>query len=131
MKRTTVRTIKQDLKMEAANREGEQRRKKEKTARQANAEKQKRYRESMKAQGYKAKLVWEKPLETGWVRTAAPVIRESSLNIAAANPAMKEALGRLSGTFIHECKKQKIAEKVWEPVYRDLLRLIKPLGIEE
>jgi hypothetical protein len=56
MKRTTVR-IKQDLKMEAANREAEQRRKKENAARQANAEKQKRYRESMKAQGYKIKLV--------------------------------------------------------------------------
>ena len=90
MKRNAVR-IKQDPEREAANREGEQRRKKEKAARQANAEKQKRYRESMKAQGYKAKLVWEKPPEAGWVRTPVPVIRESSLNIAANNPAMKEA----------------------------------------
>jgi hypothetical protein len=65
------------------------------------------------------------------VRTAAPVIHESSLNIAVTNPAMKEVLDRLSSTFIHECKKQKIAEKIWEPVYRDLLRLIEPLGIEE
>jgi hypothetical protein len=130
MKRTTVR-IKQDPKTEAVNKEAEQRRKKDKAARQANAEKQKRYRESMKAQGCKAKLVWEKPLEIGWVRTAAPVIHESSLNIAANNPAMKEALGRLPGMFIQECKRQKIAEKVWDPVYRDLLRLIKPLGIEE
>ncbi|MDR0584546.1 MAG: hypothetical protein LBG57_09405 [Treponema sp.] len=129
MKRNRVR-IDQDPKREAANREAEQRREKEKTARQANAEKQKRYRESMKAQGYKAKLVWEKPLEAGWVRTPAPVIRESSLNIAANNPAMKAVLGKLSGTFIYECKKQKIAEKVWEPVYRDLLNLLKPLGIE-
>jgi hypothetical protein len=84
----------------------------------------------MKAQGYKAKLIWEKPLETGWVRAAAPVIRESSLNIAAHNPVMKEALGRLSGTFIYECKRQKIAEKAWGPVYRDLLTLLKPLGVE-
>jgi hypothetical protein len=120
-----------DPKREAANREGEQRRKKEKAVRQANAEKQKRYRESMKAQGYRAKLVWEKPPEPGWTRVAAPVIRESSLDIASKNPAMKEVLGRLSGTFLNECKKQKIAEKVWEPVYRDLLYLIKPLGIEE
>jgi hypothetical protein len=130
MKRTTVR-IKQDPKTEAANKEAEQRRKKEKASRQANAEKQKRYRESMKAQGYKAKLVWEKPLEPGQVRTEASVIHESSLNIAANNPAMKEALSRLSGMFIHECKRQKIAEKVWDPVYRDLLRLIKSLGIED
>jgi hypothetical protein len=130
MNRNTVKRN-QDPKREAANREAEQRREKEKSARKANAEKQKRYRESMKAQGYKAKLVWEKPLETGWVRAMAPVIRKSSLNIAANNPAMKEVLDRLSGTFIRECEKQKIAEKVWRPVYRDLLRLIKPLGIGE
>jgi hypothetical protein len=130
MKHSTVK-IKQGPKTETANREAEQRREKDKSARKANAEKQKRYRESMKAQGYKAKLVWEKPLETGWVRAAAPVIRESSLNVAANNPAMKEVLGRLSGTFIRECEKQKIAEKVWKPAYKDLLRLIKPLGIEE
>jgi hypothetical protein len=65
----------------------------------------------MIARGYKAKLIREKPLKPGWVRAAAPVIRESSLNIAAHNPAMKKVLGRLSGTFIFECKRQKIAEK--------------------
>jgi hypothetical protein len=130
MKRNTAK-VEQDSKREAANREAEQRREKEKSVRQANAEKQKRYRESMKAQGYKAKLIWEKPLEAGWVRTAASMIRESSLTIAANNPAMKEVLGKLSDTFIYECKRQKIAEKVWKPVYRDLLTLLKPLGIEE
>ncbi|MDR2434862.1 MAG: hypothetical protein LBD47_09885 [Treponema sp.] len=123
--------IKEGPKTEAANWETEQRRKKEKSVRQANAEKQKRYRESMKAQGYKARLIWEKPLESGWVRAAVPVIRESSLNIAANNPAMKEVLKRLSGTFIHECEKQRIAEKIWKSVYRDLLTLIQPPGIEE
>jgi hypothetical protein len=130
MKRNTVR-VKQNPEREAANRETEQRREKEKAARKANAGKQKRYRESMKAQGYKAKLIWEKPPESGWVRAAAPVIREGSLNIASDNPAMKEVLGRLSSTFIYECKRQKIAEKLWKPVYRDLLTLLKPLGIEE
>jgi hypothetical protein len=39
---------------EAANQAGEARREKEKDARQANAEKQKRYRKSMKAKGYQA-----------------------------------------------------------------------------
>jgi hypothetical protein len=129
MKRTAIR-IKEDPEREAANREAEQRREKEKAARRANAEKQKRYREGMKAQGYKAKLTWEKPLESGWVRAVSPVIRENSLNIAADNPAMKEALAGLSGTFIYECKRQKIAEKVWKPVCRDLMTLLKPLGIE-
>jgi hypothetical protein len=33
------------------------------------------------------------------------VIRENSLNIAANNPAMKEVLKRLFGTFIYECEK--------------------------
>ena len=54
---------------------------KEEKSRQANAKKQKRYRESMKAQGYRARLIWEKPLDTGWVRMIAPVIRESSIDI--------------------------------------------------
>jgi hypothetical protein len=130
MKRNAER-IKKAPEREAANREVERRREKEQAAREANAEKQKRYRESMKAQGYKAKLIWEKPLKPGWVRAAVPVIRESSLNIAANNPAMKEVLKRLFGTFIHECEKQKINGKVWKPVYRDLLTLLKPLGIEE
>jgi hypothetical protein len=120
----------QEKEREAANRAGEARREKEKAARRSNADKQKRYRESMKAQGYKARLIWEKPPAPGMVKTTT-YIHENSLNIAVNNPAIKEALDRLSGTFIHECKKQKTAEKVWEPVYRDLLRLIKPLGIEE
>lgn len=116
---------------EAANAAGEAKREKEKAARRANADKQRRHRESLKAQGYKARLVWEKPLEAGWVKTATPVIRESSLNIAENNPAIKEILERLSGTFIYECKKQGIPEKTWDPVYRDFLTLIKPLGGNE
>ena len=99
----------------------------EKKARKANAEKQKRYRESMKAQGYRARLVLEKPLEKGWVRAAAPVIRESSLGIAGNNPAIREVLENLSGTFIFDCEKKKIPKEVWEPVYRDIQVLLKPL----
>jgi hypothetical protein len=81
----------------------------------------------MKAQGYKARLVWEKPMEAGWIKVAAPVIREGSLHVTENNPTIKEILGRLSGTFISECKKQGISEKTWNPVYRDFLTLIKPL----
>jgi hypothetical protein len=102
-----------------------------KNTRKANAEKQKRYRKSMKAQGYRAKLIWEKPQEAGWVKAEAPVIRESSLDISANNPVIKEALKTLPGTFIFECKKQGMAEEVWEPVYRDLQTLLKPFGFEE
>jgi hypothetical protein len=82
----------------------------------------------MKAQGYKAKLIWEKPLKTGWVRTAAPVIRESSLNVAATDPAIKDVLEDLCGAFITACEKRGIPKDTWEPVYRDLLTLLKPLA---
>lgn len=102
---------------------------KEKKSRQANAEKQRRYRENMKAQGCRARLVWEKPLEAGWVRTAAPVIRESSLDIAGRNPAIGEALEGLYGAFTVGCEKKGIPQEEWEPVYRDFLTLLKPLGI--
>jgi hypothetical protein len=118
----------EEIDREAANREAEQRREKEEAARRANAGKQKRYRESMKAQGYKAKLIWEKPLEPGWVRTAAPVIREGSLNVAAGDPVIKDVLEDLGGAFITACEKRDIAKDVWEPVYRDLLTLLKPLA---
>ena len=100
-------------------------------ARQANAEKQKRYRDSMKAQGYRARLIWEKPLDTGWVRTAAPVIRKSSIDTAKNNPAIREALESLYGSFIVECVKNNIPKKEWDPVYRDLQVILKPLFAEE
>jgi hypothetical protein len=112
---------------EEIDREAEQHREKEEAARRANAGKQKRYRESMKAQSYKAKLIWEKPLESGWVRTAAPVIRESSLNVAATDPAIKEVLEDFCGAFIIACEKRSVPKEVWEPVYRDILTLLKPL----
>ena len=100
---------------------------KEKKARKANAEKQKRYRNSMKAQGYHTRLIWEKPLESGWVRAAAPVIRGSSLNIIRDNSAMREVLEDLIITFTVDCEKRKIPKEVWDPVYRDIQVLLKPL----
>jgi hypothetical protein len=83
--------------------------------------------ESMKAQGYRARLVWEKPLAGGRARAAAPVIRKGSLGIAGNNPAVGEVLENLYGTFIADCKKKKIPKEVWEPVYRDIQVLLKPL----
>ena len=100
---------------------------KEKKARKANAEKQRRYRKSMKAQGYHTRLIWEKPLESGWVRAAAPVIRENSLNIIKDNSTVREVLENLSFTFKLDCKKKDIPQEVWEPVYRDIQALLKPL----
>jgi hypothetical protein len=126
-KENTSRKTAEEIGRETADRKAEQRREKEEAARQANAGKQKRYRESMKAQGYKAKLIWEKPLESGWVRMVAPVIRESSLNIAASYPEIKEILEDLCGAFITTCEKRGIPKDTREPIYRDLLTLLKPL----
>ena len=96
--------------------------------RKANANKQRRYRESMKAQGYRARLVWDKPLNAGWTRTATPVIRESSINVANSNPAIGEVFEYLCGVFITNCEKKKISKATWEPVYKDFLALLKPFG---
>jgi hypothetical protein len=84
----------------------------------------------MKAKGYQAHLIWEKPLEAGWVKAEAPVIQESSLGIAAGNPAVREVLDGLRGSFIGDCEKRSIPKEVWRPVYRDLQTLLKPLGME-
>ena len=97
-----------------------------KKARQANAEKQKRYRESMKAQGYRARLVWEKPLGSGQIRTTAPVIRKTSLSIVRNNPAIRKVLENICETFKMDCEKQKISQKVWKPIYQDIQVLLKP-----
>ena len=99
---------------------------KSKKARQANAEKQKRYRESMKAQGYRARLFWEKPLGSGQIRGAAPVIRETSLSIVRGYPAVREVMENLCETFKMDCEKQEIPQKVWKPVYQDIQVLLKP-----
>jgi hypothetical protein len=84
----------------------------------------------MKAQGYKAKLIWEKPLEAGWMRTAAPVIQESSLSIATNNPVIGEVLDGLQGFFIVDCEKRGIPGEAWKPIYSDLQTLLKPLAGE-
>jgi hypothetical protein len=99
---------------------------KTKKARQTNAEKQKRYRESMKAQGYRARLVWEKPLCAGQIRAAATVIRETSLSIVRSNPAVGEVLENLCETFKMDCEKKRIQKEVWNPLYRDIQVLLKP-----
>ena len=98
-----------------------------KKARKANAEKQKRYRESMKAQGYRANLIWEKPLEDGWVRMAAPVIRKSSIEAVKDNPAIREVMEDLYWSFSIGCEKRGIPKEEWEPIFRDIGVLLKPL----
>ena len=81
----------------------------------------------MKAQGYRARLVWEKPLASDWVRAAPPVIRKSTFGIAKSNQAIGEITENMYWTFIEDCKKRKIPKTVWNPVYRDIQILLKPL----
>jgi hypothetical protein len=100
---------------------------KKKKTRKANAEKQKRYREGMKAQGYRARLVWEKPLDDGWVRLQAPVLRKNTLDSVKNNPAMQEVLEVFCGAFIRCCEHKKIPKKTWMPVYNDIQVLLEPL----
>jgi uncharacterized protein with von Willebrand factor type A (vWA) domain len=52
----------------AANAAGEAKRERDKQARRKNADSQKRFRESMKAQGYRVLLIWDKPPEKGMVK---------------------------------------------------------------
>jgi hypothetical protein len=46
----------------------------------------------MKAQGFRARLIWDKPLEPGRVRLAAPIIWKSSVDIARSNQGVGEVL---------------------------------------
>ena len=98
-----------------------------KKARKANAEKQKRFRESMKAKGYRANLFWEKPLEDGWVRMVAPVIQKSSIEAVKNIPVIREVLEDLYWSFSIGCEKRGIPKEEWEPVFRDIGVLLKPL----
>jgi hypothetical protein len=128
--KTEIAQTPQAAQQEIPGQEAKASRKKNQTARQANAEKQRRYRASMKAQGYKAKLIWERPLEAGWSKVST-AIRESSLSIGEVNPALQEIMERLFGMFIYECNQRGIPEKVWRPAYQDFLTLLKPLTGEQ
>ncbi|GHU60834.1 hypothetical protein FACS189445_1330 [Spirochaetia bacterium] len=139
---------------EAANRAGELRRKKEADKRRANAEKQRRFRESMKAGGAKQVLLWDTPLPSpvqnnlkkrgyekivAWEQKTKDNItiskadikiaigfHESSLGIATTNPKIKAALSHLGGSFILELK--GLPPEEWSHVYQDLLAALKPFG---
>ena len=81
----------------------------------------------METQSYKERLVREKPLGSGLIRVATPVIRETSLSIVKSNPAVREVLKNLCETFKMDCEKQEIPQKVWKPIYQDIQVLLKPL----
>jgi len=136
----------------AANAAGEARREKEKEARRKNAEKQARFREGMKAEGYKRVTLWEMPCPAdkrlyalgfrqvpAWEAPekntliksrAAKVkiavnIRESSLNAADRSPEIKKALASAAGRFL-QALGSDTPEK--SAVYSDYLEIIKLFG---
>ena len=52
------------------------------------------------------------------------------MGIAKSNLAIGEVLEGLYGTFIWACERKGIPKEAWEPVYRDILTLLKPLGVK-
>ena len=138
---------------QAANAAGEARREKEKQARQKNAEKQKRFRESMKAQGYKEVLLWTLPSPpdvkermtaagfrqaVAWERVSndqkekpgevkvkvSVAIRETSINAADKSPAVRKALTKAMMELLDALK--GCPDK--EAIYKDYIELLKPFG---
>lgn len=143
----------------AANAAGEARRQVARDTRQANADKQKRYRESMKADGFKQTLTWdipcpaavkasmaaagfrqvaawEKPLPHHYERKKA--LPSGMVKIAV--PIRESSLGIAgkSPEVLAAVKKLKAdawglydKKKITDAVYRDILSLLLPLGGDE
>jgi len=135
----------------AANAAGEARREKETQARQKNAEKQARFRDSMKAEGYKRVTLWglpcpadkrlsgagfrqvpawEMPQKNAEKSRAAKVklavnIRETSLNAGARSPEVKKALASAAGRFLQDLGTDAPEARA---VYSDYLEIMKLLG---
>jgi hypothetical protein len=135
---------------QAANAAGEAKREKEKRSRLKNAEKQKRFRDNMKEAAYKRVTLWDLPgpahkrmadkgyKQTPAWETPAPAhekpdkkkiclavrICESSLNIAARSPEVREALKRAFGSF--STALDNSPDKL--SLVRDFQALIKILG---
>ena len=137
----------------AANAAADARREKEKQARQKNAEKQKRFRDNMKAEGYKRVTLWDAPSPAGqpgrmagmgyrqvpaWEMpqkntdkksraTMVPLavrIRESSLHVGARSPKVQAALKKAMGTMAAALGDTPEGKAV----YNDFLELIALLG---
>jgi hypothetical protein len=135
----------------AANAAGESKREKEKQARLKNAEKQARFREGMKAEGYKRVTLWGLPCPAdkrlygagfrqvpAWelpqrnaeksraVKVKLAVnIRETSLNAAARSPEVKKALSIAAGEFLQSLGSDTPEARA---VYSNYLEVMKLLG---
>ena len=95
---------------------------KERKARKSrqNSEKQKRFRERMKEDGFREVKTWEKPIPSGMVK-ASTLIHKSSLDFDKANPDMWKA-------FKVALLEIKFSAKQWKDFYTDIKALLLPLG---
>jgi hypothetical protein len=141
----------------AANAAGEARREKEKKARRANAEKQRRFRENMKADGFRQVLLWDFPCPADVRdRMAGAGFRQSPAWEAVPGPGKKE-MPLPSGMVkvaaaVHETsigiadrapeihkalslalcaflrEVEKLPRQAWGNAYQDIQDLLRPLG---
>jgi len=137
---------------QAANLAGDAMRKKEKTKRAQNNEKQKRFRENMKAVGYRQVLLWALPCPAderermtvagfrqvpAWEKSTkweehnkqgkikiASHIHESSIEAAARIPEVKKILASAIGGILNDL--EKCPESNF--LFSDIRELLKPLG---
>ena len=145
------------LEAQAANRAGEAIRRKDKEKRAQNSEKQKRFREGMKAQGFKQVLLWDLPCPAdvrermtaagfrqipAWEKVArdkkkksgavnvCAAINEASIGAAEKAPEVKKALSHAIAGFFHDLGGEidtKLSKEA-DMVYHDFIELLKPLG---
>jgi hypothetical protein len=142
---------------QAANAAGEARREKEKKARRANADKQRRFRENMKADGFRQVLLWDFPCPADVrERMTAAGFRQAPAWEAIPRPGEKEkplpsgvvkAVGVIHESSLGIADKapeikqalsialgaflqqvEKLPRASWGNVYKDIQDLLRPLG---
>jgi hypothetical protein len=148
-----------EIRREAANAAADGRRARERDQRQANADKQRRFRESMKAQGMKQILLWDYPPEPGTMEAMAArkytrlPAWEKDQGPGYGKKAPADGTVRIAAV-IHESTldavtnnptikqalsrlaggfikdTESLPRKEWEPVYRDIQELLRALGNE-
>ena len=119
------------------------------------AEKQKRYRENMKAAGYKQVLLWALPCDTGvretmtaagyrqavawekpesgykikskYIKVAAE-IKINTIGAADTVPELKDALASAAGALFNSLDKSKVSKETRAAFTTAFLALIRPLG---
>jgi hypothetical protein len=104
--------------------------------RRENAEKQARFRKSMKEKGYREVKQWEKPPAPGlvkpWGKLTPPLIKESTAGICERDAATKEAVKKMLTAFFLAMSGEadNMSSEAWG-VYNDIETLLSPLGYKD